>query len=65
MASIIARRAANYKKVSSVLYEGQAHLRDKFTPAPQVLFVSARINLSPQQRLGSALQTTLVISLDR
>ena len=36
MAQIL-KRAAKYKQVSTVLYEGEAHLRDPYTPAPQIL----------------------------
>lgn len=41
MASIL-RRAAKYKRVSTVLQEGEAHLRDKFTPAPKILKVGEK-----------------------
>jgi len=36
MASIL-KKAAKYKRISTVLYEGEAHLRDAFTPAPVIL----------------------------
>ena len=36
MASIL-RKAANYKRISSVLVEGEAHLRDPLMPPPQIL----------------------------
>ena len=38
MATIL-RRAANYKRVSNILYEGRAHLTDPYTPAPIILKV--------------------------
>ena len=36
MASIL-RKAANYRRISSVLVEGEAHLKDPFIPPPQIL----------------------------
>lgn len=36
MASIL-RRAANYKRVSTILVEGEAHLKDPFITPPQIL----------------------------
>ena len=36
MASIL-RKAANYKRVSTILVEGEAHLKDPFIPPPQIL----------------------------
>ena len=36
MASIL-RKAANYKRITSVLVEGEAHLRDPLVPPPKVL----------------------------
>lgn len=33
MVSIL-RKAANYKRISTILYEGEAHLRDPYMPAP-------------------------------
>ena len=36
MVSIL-KKAANYKRISTILYEGQAHLRDPFMPAPVIL----------------------------
>eukprot|EP01017_Pseudomicrothorax_dubius_P013261 TRINITY_DN1576_c0_g5_i1.p1 TRINITY_DN1576_c0_g5~~TRINITY_DN1576_c0_g5_i1.p1 ORF type:complete len:117 (+),score=31.60 TRINITY_DN1576_c0_g5_i1:97-447(+) len=36
MASIL-KRAAKYKRVSTILCEGEAHLRDPFTPAPTII----------------------------
>lgn len=38
MASIL-KKAANYKRISSILCEGEAHLRDPFTPPPLILKV--------------------------
>lgn len=35
--SSILRKAANYKRISSVLVEGEAHLRDPFIQPPQML----------------------------
>jgi len=32
--SSILKKAKDYKRVSSVLYEGEAHLNDKFTSKP-------------------------------
>lgn len=37
--SSILRRAANYKRISPILQEGEAHLRDRFSPAPTILKV--------------------------
>jgi len=36
MASIL-RKAANYKRINSVLVEGEAHLRDPLMPPPKIL----------------------------
>jgi len=36
MASIL-RKAANYKRINSVLVEGEAHLRDPLIPPPKIL----------------------------
>ena len=36
MASIL-RKAAKYKRISTILVEGEAHLRDPFIPPPQIL----------------------------
>ena len=36
MASIL-RKAANYKRISTVLVEGEAHLRDPLMPPPKIL----------------------------
>lgn len=36
MASIL-RKAAKYQRISSVLVEGEAHLKDPFIPPPQIL----------------------------
>lgn len=36
MASIL-RKAANYKRISTVLVEGEAHLRDPFITPPEIL----------------------------
>lgn len=36
MASIL-RRAANYKRISSILVEGEAHLKDPFLVRPEIL----------------------------
>ena len=36
MASIL-RKAANYKRISTVLFEGEAHLKDPFIQPPQIL----------------------------
>jgi hypothetical protein len=36
MASIL-KKAAKYKQVSSVLVEGEAHLKDPWIPAPKIL----------------------------
>lgn len=36
MASIL-RKAANYKRISTMLVEGEAHLRDPFFPPPEIL----------------------------
>ena len=38
MASIL-KKAAKYKRVSTVLCEGEAHLRDPYTPAPVIVKV--------------------------
>ena len=38
MASIL-KKAANYKKISTILCEGEAHLRDPFTVPPAILKV--------------------------
>lgn len=47
MASIL-RKAAKYRSVSSILVEGEAHLKDPFIPAPKILKPPpARTNLSP------------------
>jgi len=35
--SAILKRAAKYKRVSGILCEGEAHLRDPFTPPPVIL----------------------------
>ena len=35
--SAILRRAAQYKRISSVLCEGEAHLKDPLMPPPQLL----------------------------
>ena len=37
MASAILRKAANYKRIGTVLIEGEAHLRDPLMPPPQIL----------------------------
>lgn len=50
MASNIARKAAKYKRISTVLYEGEAHLRDAFTPPPQILKVFLCVIQPPQAR---------------
>lgn len=39
--SIILKRAAGYKRISTILAEGEAHLRDPFTPPPQILKVKS------------------------
>ena len=44
MASIL-RKAKNYKRISTILCEGEAHLRDPYTPPPQILKVSM-LNIS-------------------
>jgi hypothetical protein len=36
MASIL-RKAANYKRISTILVEGEAHLRDPFFTPPEIL----------------------------
>lgn len=36
MASIL-RRAANYKRISTILVEGEAHLKDPYLTPPQIL----------------------------
>jgi CDGSH iron-sulfur domain-containing protein 3 len=36
MASIL-RKAANYRRIGTVLVEGEAHLKDPLMPPPQVL----------------------------
>lgn len=36
MASIL-RKAANYKRISSILVEGEAHLRDPYIAPPEIL----------------------------
>ena len=36
MASIL-RKAANYRRIGTVLVEGEAHLRDPLMPPPQIL----------------------------
>lgn len=36
MASIL-RKAAKYKNVSTILVEGEAHLKDPFIPPPKIL----------------------------
>jgi hypothetical protein len=36
MASIL-RKAANYKRVSTILVEGEAHLKDPFITPPEIL----------------------------
>jgi hypothetical protein len=47
MASIL-RKAAKYRSVSSILVEGEAHLKDPFIPAPKILKPPvARTNLLP------------------
>jgi hypothetical protein len=47
MASIL-RKAAKYRQISSVLVEGEAHLKDPFIPAPKILTPpSTRTNTSP------------------
>lgn len=33
----ILKKAANYQRISSILCEGEAHLRDAYTPPPQIL----------------------------
>lgn len=43
MASIL-RKAANYKRISTVLLEGEAHLKDPLMPPPQIL----KPNASPR-----------------
>jgi len=35
--SAILKRAAKYKRISGILCEGEAHLRDPFTPPPVIL----------------------------
>ncbi len=37
MAAEILRKAAKYKRISTILCEGEAHLKDPFTPPPQIL----------------------------
>lgn len=39
--SAILKRAAKYRRISSVLCEGEAHLRDPYSPAPVILKPSA------------------------
>lgn len=47
MAQIL-RKAANYRRVSNILYEGRAHLTDPYTPAPVIIKPPApRENQSP------------------
>ncbi len=36
MASIL-KKAANYRRISSILVEGEAHLKDPFIQPPQIL----------------------------
>jgi len=38
--ALILKKAAKYKRISTVLAEGEAHLRDPFTPPPQILIVT-------------------------
>ena len=38
MANIL-KKAKNYQRISTVLYEGEAHLKDPLTPPPQILTV--------------------------
>jgi hypothetical protein len=40
MASIL-KKAANYKRISTILVEGEAHLKDPFITPPQILKPSA------------------------
>ena len=37
MALNILKKAAKYKKVSEMLCSGEAHLRDPYTPPPQII----------------------------
>jgi len=47
MAQIL-RKAANYRRISNILYEGRAHLTDPYTPAPVIIKPPApRENESP------------------
>jgi len=38
--SLILKKAARYKRISTILSEGEAHLRDPYTPPPQILKVN-------------------------
>ena len=35
--ALILKKAAKYKRISTILAEGEAHLRDPFTPPPQIV----------------------------
>jgi len=37
--SLILKKAARYRRISTILSEGEAHLRDPFTPPPQIVKV--------------------------
>lgn len=41
MAQIL-KKASKYKRISTVLSEGEAHLRDPLTPPPQIIKVSTQ-----------------------
>lgn len=59
MASIL-KKAANYKRISTILCEGEAHLRDPLTPPPVILkvflfffkelFIKPSLSPPPQER---------------
>ncbi len=38
--ALILKKAAKYKRISTILAEGEAHLRDPFTPPPQIITVT-------------------------
>jgi hypothetical protein len=35
--SVILNKAAKYKRISTILVEGEAHLKDPYIPPPQIL----------------------------
>lgn len=57
--SAILKRAAKYKRISTILCEGEAHLKDPFTPPPKIINPTVRKEKKPDDITDFPIQKSI------